>query len=135
MSRGESPPILSKTNYKFNSNYDLTNFRGVDQASFKARKKALENHQWECKLSLCEICNLSRQVKDYRWDASCLGRYHQRHEIHEKGRNLKQKCVTFDKAVLFRQPMNYNLSIDLSKIYQACLHNISFKELRLMTSN
>ena len=78
---------------------------------------------------------LSRQVKDYRWDASCLGRYHIRHEIHEKGRNLRQKYVTFDKAVLFRQPMNQNLSIDLSKIYQACLHNISFKELILMTSN
>ena len=126
---------MSKTNYKFNSNYDLTNFRGVDQASFKARKKALENHQFECKLNLCEICNLYRQVKDYRWDASCLGRYHLRHEIHEKNRNLKQKYVTFDKSVLIRQPMNNNFSINLSQVYQACLYNISFKELTLMTAN
>ena len=86
--------ILTKTNYKFNSNSDISNFRGVDQASFLARKRALENHQCECKLTLCDICSLSRQVKDYRWDPSCLGRYHQRNEIHEKGRNLRQKYVT-----------------------------------------
>ena len=87
-----------------------------------------------CEKNLCEICSLSRQVKTYKWDPMCLERYHQRNELHEKGRNLKQKSVSFNKKVLFKPPLNYDLSLDLCKIYQACFFNISFQELRLIKS-
>ena len=127
--------ILSKTNYTFNSNFDVTNFRGVDKSSFKARKLALESHQFECKLGLCEICNMYKQIKSYKWDGSCLGRYNLRHAIHEKKSTLKRKNVTFDKSVLIKQPMNSNFTINLSQVYQACNFNISFKELALLTDN
>ena len=120
--------ILYTTNY----NFALSNFRGVDQSSFQARKRALENHEMHCDKNLCDICGLARQVKTYKWDPKCLQRYHQKNELHEKSKILKQKSVSFDKKVLFKPSLNSDLCLNLCNIYQACFFNISFRELRLI---
>ena len=124
--------ILYKTNYKMSYNFALSNFRGVDQSSFQARKRALENHELHCDNNLCDICVLAQQVKKYKWDPMNLQRYHQKYDLHEKSRNLKQKSVSFDKKVLFKPSLNSDLCLNLCNIYQACFFNISFRELRLI---
>ena len=123
---------MCKTNYNPRNNFTLSKFRGVDKYSFYARKRALEAHLIHCSQELCSACCLAQEVKQFVWDPTCLQRYNEKCEIHEKRRNMIKKNVTFHSKISFKHSKDSDLDINLSSLYHACIFNVSFRELRLL---
>ena len=128
----KSGSILCKTNYNQRNNFTLSKFRGVDKYSFYARKQALEAHLIHCSQELCDACCLAQKVNKFVWDPTCLQRYNEKFEIHERSRKMIKKKVTFHPKVSFKHSKNFDLCINLSSLHHACIFNVSFREIRLL---
>ena len=124
--------ILCKSNYDQKINFILSKFRGGDKFLFYARKRALEAHLIYCSQNLCDTCSLAQKINKFVWDPTCLQRYNEKVDIHERNRKIIKKKVTFHPKVSFKHSKNFDLNINLSSLYHACIFNVSFKELGLL---
>ena len=125
--------MRSLSNYNRLNNFNVQLFRAENRFSFYARKKALESHQVNCNIDLCEICILFGKIKNFKFSPESLSRYNDIIENLPREKTSR-KSVRFAKSTNFTEHSG-NLKLNLSKLFEACEHNISFKELTLLSCN
>ena len=126
--------ILKDTFYSMLYNFQPDKIRIIPEDQFMARLQALAIHSDICKINLCEICKISKQVSGYKFNPGDYSRYVAKQELlHplEKLRNTKSKQrVFFNKKTLDNEMKPYeSIPINLAMIDKACRCNVSFKEL------
>ena len=130
----QKPGILRLSSYRFLDNFRIETMRIINNSTFTARKKALLNHYEICLEKTCPICNYFKSVEKFRHDSGNFSRYVQPTLTPNKSydRPRPKKTVSF-AASLFCSSENFeSLPLDIGMLHSACVHNTSFRELRLL---
>jgi hypothetical protein len=127
--------IIHCDNYSRLHNFEVKYFRGESKDIFFARKRALLAHAIICGEPFCELCKLHRKVQSFKYMAGCLTRYNDTIEISAR-QSRPKKQVQFIKGTKHDiRRKNIHLHLTLTSLFRACEHNISFKELSLLTTH
>ena len=127
--------IIHCDNYSRLHNFEVKYFRGESKDIFFARKRALLAHAIICGESFCELCKLHKKVQSFKYMAGCLTRYNDTIESSAK-QSRPKKQVQFIKGTKHDiRRKNIHLHLTLTSLFRACEHNISFKELSLLTTH
>merc|ERR1712030_239087 len=126
--------ILKNTFYSMFNNFQLEKIRIIPEDQFMARLQALAIHSDICKINLCEICKISKQVSGYKFNPGDYSRYVSKQELLHPLENLKniktKQRVFFNSKTLDNEMKPYErIPINLAMIDKACRFNVSFKEL------
>ena len=126
--------ILRDTFYKSLHNYQPDRIRIIPEDQFSARLAALAIHREICTTGFCDICRLSNQVSNYKFNKGDYSRYVKTQALLHPLNTLKNvrslQKVYFDERTLKNTMKPYvRVPINLATIVKACLSNVSFKEL------
>ena len=122
--------------YEIEDNFKVPLFRASDKFSFTARKSALAHHKQECSENFCKICDLATKIKNFDWDPASFGRYNLKSNLKEIIKIKSNKKVQFSNTVSFSQGTGLiGVNINLNNIFSACIHNVSFTELKYLTTS
>jgi hypothetical protein len=127
--------IIHCDNYSRMHNFEVKYFRAESKDIFYARKRALLAHAVICKESFCELCQLNKKVQTFKYMASNLARYNDTIESTAKPSRSKKQVQFIENTKHDIVGNKLHLHLTLTSLFRACEHNISFKELALLTTN
>ena len=121
-------------------NFQPDKIRIIPEDQFSARLAALAIHKEICATSatsFCDICRLSNQVSNYKFNPGDYSRYVEKQALLHplnKLKNLRSlKKVYFDEKTLNNTMKPYvGFQINLATIEKACRSNVSFKETKFI---
>ena len=135
--------IINCKDYSREPNFSPQLVRAEGKSAFYSRKRALASHALMCEEAFCQICNLAQKVKAFQYVPSNLSRYNETLKCSPRFQNSTKKVKFaisdgFEKSDGFAKSDEFliydrkKLDLNLASLFQACEHNISFKELTLL---
>ena len=129
------PGILKLSSYKVLDNFRIETMRTINKSTFTARKTALLNHNEVCQEKTCSTCKYFKAVEKFRHDSGNFSRYIQPtltpNQPYE--RNKPKNTVSFPATLFCSSTEFTSLPLDIAMLHKACVHNISLKEVRLLS--